>query len=279
MAYVFLTSLNEVSHGSNAPSKETLLKTVQELGAAEAAGKRCRHEFLGTVAIGAQNGYWDMKDAEMLWQQFAAGAASLRIETGEKSSDKQRVSELRQVIQASKIPAADFAQTIADFPDLYRKLKAEGATNVKLNDAFIVVARRQNKLDRDITEAEIRSALAPQAKETSEEKELGLRIKQLNDFVDKFGPSNELAAAINLLNRRLADLVAESAQAKRDAVYRKTGPVTSGGNEETDTSEDNDDDASDDAPAIDAPAADAPADDAPATEAPAPKAKRTRKAK
>lgn len=216
------------------------MKEFKRLGQKEGEGQASRAEFMIKVAAAAAEGHiTDNKpktgdsDALKVWRAFREGAAKKAGDVvAAEASEKQRVSNVMQIIKASIIVGVDFADVLVRTRPILADAKTKELTKSNTFDAFVSVARAQlKKGDVELSDAEILGAVCPADKPEKERNEVIVLEKLIADMKriakgteptenspGKEGyPSDALSAATQLLEDRVTLLKFSAMTAFADA--------------------------------------------------------------
>lgn len=224
-------------------SAKDYLAEVRKLAEQEGKGALCAPEFIVNTAIAAVEGYVvpadkDKEDGQVTveeaWRAYEEKVNSKLKPVGvvrTKSEDafNTRVSELRQVVHAA-LKHDEFPHLLSSSRPIIAELKAEGRFTGNTRDAFVKIARAQKESDDLLTDDEVRDAItASKAKpDRTEKRELEKQLKALRVIHDgtqgtdrsspkQAYPSEELAAAIAEIERRISVLTMIEQAAPADA--------------------------------------------------------------
>lgn len=203
----------------NDTRKADLLTRAADYGNREGRGLNAKPDFALDVTRQAADGAIGTADAAAIWGAFRE--ASTRTQGHEKkrissdSADGVRTSELKRFIMVGARADFDGAALAVKAVGIINAVETKGSTYENL----VKVMRAQiDKTEGELTDDEIREALAPKAKDTDEQQELEklvkamTKLKEGTDPTDKSPgkpayPSEELDRAIQCINERLAQLI------------------------------------------------------------------------
>jgi hypothetical protein len=237
--------------------KKEFLAKARSLGLAEAKGALQRPEFMVQTAVATEEKVIDTVDAADVWSAFSASKARVGTLDGLVVTDdpnvkvnksgkaiNTRVSELRQIISASKVGYGNkgFSDILDDARPVIIQAKRAGDYKGNTQDAFVSIARAQlvkneetaaanNGKVEALTEDEIYNSLMPKAapsKERDELKELRKIEKALTVLVEGTQgtdtsppkqpfPSDEAKEALHRVQERIADLTLDREEDKKAA--------------------------------------------------------------
>lgn len=195
-----------------AAALDAFLDAIEELGSANAAGRDAWHRaFIQTVEA-AQGGTVEEDKAEAVVTRFAKGVSGAAQYDLTSPSAKTKTSEFRAAIKLGKLGKhIDGYGVIQRAADLYKEAHAGGMELRNTYQAFVQVARAQNKsTDYRLTDEEIMAQMIKPAADATVEKALKAAAKNLESAIKRNDESDapidmeETQRALVAIQRQLA---------------------------------------------------------------------------